>query len=100
MISEERLLKILLSPHLSEKTSISMEKKNTVVFKVNMTSSKLEIKHALNKLLNVHVINVNTMIVKGKIKGNNKKKGYRNNWKKAYITLKKGENLSFIDGAE
>ncbi|ADP66902.1 50S ribosomal protein L23 [Buchnera aphidicola str. TLW03 (Acyrthosiphon pisum)] len=66
MISEERLLKILLSPHVSEKTSISMEKFNTVVLKVLNNATKYEIKYAVKKIFDVDVDSIKTLKVKGK----------------------------------
>jgi len=66
MISEERLFKILLSPHVSEKSSISMEKFNTVVLKVLNNATKYEIKCAIKKIFNVEVDSIKTLKVKGK----------------------------------
>lgn len=66
MISEERLLKILLSPHVSEKSSISIEKFNTVVLKVLNNATKYEIKCAVKKIFNIEVDSINTLKIKGK----------------------------------
>lgn len=100
MINEERLLKILRAPHVSEKASTAMEKHNTIVLKVAKDASKAEIKVAVHKLFKVEVNNVCTMVVNGKIKRHGQRIGRRSNWKKAYVTLKEGQNLNFIDGAE
>ncbi|MGP1930662.1 MAG: 50S ribosomal protein L23 [Arsenophonus sp. ET-YP4-MAG3] len=100
MINKEYLLKILSTPHVSEKASIVMEKNNTIVLKVAKYASKLEIKRAVQKLFEVEVKTINTLLVKGKIKRHNKKFGRRSDWKKAYITLKEGQNLDFIGSVE
>ncbi|CRK85833.1 50S ribosomal protein L23 [Candidatus Providencia siddallii] len=95
MIREERLLKILRTPHLSEKASTIMEKNNTIVLKVENSASKKEIKISVEKLFEVKVKNINTLLIKGKNKRHGKHLGRRNDWKKAYVTLKKGYNLDF-----
>ncbi|UVK77303.1 MAG: 50S ribosomal subunit protein L23 [Sodalis sp. Fse] len=100
MIRKERLLKILRAPHVSEKASTSMEKYNTIVFKVSKDATKAEIKVATHKLFKVEVNAVRTLMVKGKTKRHKQCIVCRSNWKKAYVTLKKGENLDFIGGAE
>ncbi|CUR53552.1 50S ribosomal protein L23 [Serratia symbiotica] len=100
MICEERVLKILYSPHVSEKASNIMKKNNTLVLKVTKNATKLEIKFAVQKLFEVKVKNVNTLIVKGKQKRHGKSIGYRNDWKKSYVTLKKGQHLDLISNTE
>ena len=97
MIREERLLKVLRAPHVSEKASTAMEKSNTIVLKVAKDATKAEIKAAVQKLFEVEVEVVNTLVVKGKVKRHG---GRRSDWKKAYVTLKEGQNLDFVGGAE
>ncbi|WWP00501.1 MAG: 50S ribosomal protein L23 [Candidatus Dasytiphilus stammeri] len=99
MISDERLMEILHTPHLSEKASIC-EKNHTMVFKVARDSSKLEIKLAIKKIFNVTVIKVNTLIVKGKKKRYGKYPGKKNNWKKAYITLHQDHKINISNPTE
>ncbi|AEH39915.1 50S ribosomal protein L23 [Buchnera aphidicola (Cinara tujafilina)] len=96
MISEERLLNLLLSPHISEKTSINMQKNNTVILKVLKDATKFEIKIAIEKLFQVYVKKVNILVIKGKKRKKNKIVK-SNNWKKAYIILKSGQNLNFLN---
>ena len=100
MISEERLLKILLSPHISEKSSILMEKFNTVVLKVLKSSTKYEIKSAVQKLFDIQVESVKTVRVQGKKKRQSNRIVFRSDWKKAYIKVKKGQNLDFMSNIE
>ncbi|VFP80390.1 50S ribosomal protein L23 [Candidatus Erwinia haradaeae] len=97
---EERLLKILRTPHISEKASTAMEKNNTIVLKVSTDASKLEIKSAIQKIFSVEVKCVNTLLVKGKCKRHKQRIGHRKNWKKAYITIKSGQNVALVGGTE
>ncbi|HAI6900400.1 TPA: 50S ribosomal protein L23 [Escherichia coli] len=102
MIREERLLKVLRAPYVSEKASTAMEKSNTIVLKVAKDATKAEIKAAVQKLfeVEVEVEVVNTLVVKGKVKRHGQRIGRRSDWKKAYVTLKEGQNLDFVGGAE
>jgi len=100
MIREERRFKILRAPHVSEKASTAMEKNNTLVLKVVKDATKKEIKAAVEKLFEVQVNGVNTLIIKGKVKRRNQQIGRRNDWKKAYVTLAKGQNLDLVGVAE
>ncbi|MDG1732225.1 MAG: 50S ribosomal protein L23 [Thalassotalea sp.] len=99
MINEERLLKVILAPNISEKATMSAEANNTVVFKVATDASKLEIKAAVEKLFEVEVTGVRTLNVKGKVKRTGARFGRRNDWKKAYVTLTEGSDIDFV-GAE
>lgn len=100
MIREERLLKILRAPHVSEKASIAMEKSNTIVLKVLKDATKREIKDAVEQLFEVKVTGVNTLVMKGKVKRRGQHLGYRSDWKKAYVTLAEGQNLDLAGVAE
>jgi large subunit ribosomal protein L23 len=99
MISEERLLKVLVAPHVSEKTTLASEANNTLVFKVAVDATKEEIKAAVEKLFEVEVKKVNSLNVKGKAKRTGARMGRRKNWKKAYVTLADGQSLDLEDGA-
>ncbi|WWO99307.1 MAG: 50S ribosomal protein L23 [Candidatus Dasytiphilus stammeri] len=99
MISDQRVMEILDAHHLSEKAS-NYEKNNTLVFKVNSNSSKLEIKCAIKKIFNVTVIKVNTLIVKGKNKRYGKHLVKKTNWKKAYVTLHKDHKINISTSTE
>lgn len=100
MISEERLLKVLLAPHISEKSTLAAESANTVVFKVVKDANKEEIKQAVEKLFEVEVTSVRTVNVKGKTKRHGQSFGKRSDWKKAYVALKEGQDIDFVGGAE
>ncbi len=95
MINEERLLKVLLAPHVSEKATLAAETNNTVVLKVVKDANKEEIKAAVEKLFEVEVDSVRTLNVKGKTKRSGSSFGKRKDWKKAYVVLKEGQNIDF-----
>lgn len=100
MITEERLLKVLLAPVVSEKSTMVAENNNTVVFKVVTDAAKREIKAAVEKLFEVEVTDVRTVNVKGKTKRTGARMGRRSDWKKAYVTLKDGSEIDFVGGGE
>ncbi|WP_404399802.1 50S ribosomal protein L23 [Idiomarina seosinensis] len=100
MMREERLLKVILAPHVSEKSTMTAESNNTVVFKVAKDATKSEIKAAVEKLFEVEVNSVRTVNVKGKTKRTGFRFGKRNDWKKAYVSLQEGADIDFVGGAE
>ncbi|GAB3294849.1 50S ribosomal protein L23 [Pseudidiomarina andamanensis] len=100
MMREERLLTVILAPHVSEKSTVTAETANTVVFKVAKDATKPQIKAAVEKLFEVEVDSVRTVNVKGKTKRTGARFGKRSDWKKAYVTLKEGADIDFVGGAE
>lgn len=100
MIYQERLLKILRSTHVSEKTSMTSEKYNIFVFKVARYATKTDIKNAMNMLFSIKINNINTVVIAGKSKGTANNLGRRSNWKKAYVVLKKDQKIDFINAIE
>ncbi len=82
-MNEERLLKILLAPHVSEKATRVAEQHNQIVFKVARDAAKLEIKDAVELLFKVKVKGVTVVNVKGKRKRFGAIQGRRSDWKKA-----------------
>jgi large subunit ribosomal protein L23 len=98
-MNQERLMNVLLEPHVSEKSTVAAEKANQVVFKVATDASKSEIKQAVELLFEVNVESVQVTNVKGKSKRTQNGIGHRKNWKKAYVRLQEGQDINFI-GAE
>jgi large subunit ribosomal protein L23 len=96
---EEKLLKTIRAPHVSEKTSYFLKQNNVIVLVVANSANKIEIKLSTEKLFNVKVDKVRTLIVKGKLKRHGRYVGHRNDWKKAYVTLRKGQNLNLINAS-
>ena len=97
MIREERLLKVLKAPHISEKSTMVAEKLNTIVFKVATDATKAEIKTAVEKLFEVKVEAVRTLNVMGKTKRTGARVGKRSDWKKAYVSLQKGHDINIAE---
>ena len=95
-MNQERILDILKTPHVSEKSTLVAESKNQIVFKVAVDATKLEIKRAVESLFEVEVNSVQTLNVKGKTKRHGQQVGKRVNWKKAYVSLKEGQDIDFL----
>ena len=93
--SEGRLASVLLAPIVSEKATQVAEKHNQVLFKVMRDATKPEIKAAVELMFKVEVESVSTVVQKGKVKRFGKSIGRRDHVKKAYVSLKKGQELNF-----
>jgi len=95
-MNQERLLKVLLAPHLSEKSNRLTERYNQVAFKVTRDATKPEIKDAVELLFKVKVKGVTVLNVKGKRKRFGALSGRRSDWKKAYVSLEAGHKIDFL----
>lgn len=95
-MNQERIFKVLVGPHVSEKASIVADKNRNIVFKVAKDANKIEIKAAVEALWNVKVDSVRTVLVKGKKKRTGRFEGRRQDWKKAYVALKEGFDIDFL----
>ena len=87
----------IISPVITEKAT-SLSEKNKVVFRVNVSATKKNIKKNIEKIFKVSVEKVNTIKLKGKTKIKNGKKIKLKNYKKAIVTLKKGQNIDLSTG--
>lgn len=96
--TQERLLKVILAPVISEKSTRLADKLNQVVFRVLPDATKQEIGAAVSDLFKVEVVGVQVLNVKGKVKRSGRVTGRRDNWKKAYVTLKQGQDIDFASG--
>ncbi len=92
--SQERLMKVLLAPQISEKATYVADKHEQVIFRVASDATKPEIKAAVEMMFKVSVDTVQVANVKGKVKGG-RYSGRRNNWKKAYVCLASGQEINF-----
>jgi large subunit ribosomal protein L23 len=92
---ENRLASILMAPIISEKATSVAEKNNQVLFKVLRDATKPEIKAAVELLFKVEVESVSTVVQKGKVKRFGRSIGRRDHVKKAYVSLKAGQELNF-----
>ena len=97
-MNQQRLLQVLLAPQISEKATFIAEKNEQVVFKVASDATKPEIKAAVEMLFKVQVESVQVANVKGKEKRFGRFIGRRKGWKKAYVSLKPGQEINFAAG--
>ena len=93
--NEHRLLSVLLGPVISEKATMVADKNEQVVFEVARDANKLEIKGAVELLFKVQVESVQIVNQKGKAKRFGRFEGRRNHVKKAYVSLKPGQEINF-----
>ncbi len=94
-MNQERLMNILLSPHISEKATMLADENRQFVFKVAVDATKPEIAKAVELLFEVKVDGVQVSNVKGKEKRFGQRLGRRVNWKKAYVKLADGQDIDF-----
>jgi large subunit ribosomal protein L23 len=94
-MNTEMLYHVILAPHVSEKSTRVAEKGNQIVFRVRRDATKPAIKAAVEKMFNVQVDSVTVINVMGKAKGHGRTPGRRQDWKKAYVRLKPGQDINF-----
>ena len=97
-MNQERLLQVLLAPQISEKATYLADKHEQVIFRVATDATKPEIKAAVELLFKVDVESVQVTNVKGKVKRFKGATGRRKGWKKAYVSLKPGQEINFVEG--
>ncbi len=95
---QERLLTVILGPHVSEKAT-DLAERGQVVFRVRTDATKPEIREAIETLFEVSVESVHTVNQAGKVKRHGRSMGQRSAWKKAYVRLAEGHDIDFL-GAE
>jgi large subunit ribosomal protein L23 len=95
--SDPRLYDVILSPVITEKATIASEH-NQVIFKVAGTATKPQIKEAVEKLFDVKVKAVNTLVRKGKRKAFRGRPGVQSDVKKAIVTLQEGHRIDVTTG--
>ncbi|MFY9721160.1 MAG: 50S ribosomal protein L23 [Azonexus sp.] len=97
-MNQERLMQVLLAPQISEKATYVADKHEQVVFRVATDATKSEIKAAVELLFKVEVEGVQVANVKGKVKRFKGATGRRKGWKKAFVSLKPGQEINFVEG--
>ena len=90
-------LSTIISPNITEK-STSLSEFNKIVFKVDKGAKKESIKRSIEKIFKVNVIKINTINLKGKNKLVRNRKAFKSGYKKAIITLKKGQSIDLATG--
>ncbi|MBN8280101.1 MAG: 50S ribosomal protein L23 [Gammaproteobacteria bacterium] len=98
-LSNEKLMSVLIGPHLSEKGSRISEQLKQFVFRVRTDADKATVKRAVELMFEVQVESVQVVNCMGKARRFGKTPGRRQDWKKAYVTLAEGQDIDFM-GAE
>jgi len=96
-MNQQRLMKILLSPIVSEKSTMIADKNEQVAFRVASDATKVEVKAAVELLFKVQVESVQVLNVKGKVKRFGRSTGRRSDVRKAYVSLKPGQEINFAE---
>jgi large subunit ribosomal protein L23 len=97
-MNQERLLQVILAPQITEKATHVADKHQQIAFKVRTDATKPEIKAAVELVFKVEVQGVTVANVKGKTKRAGRTMGRRKDWKKAYVSLKPGQEINFAAG--
>ena len=100
IFSQDRLMQVLLKPQVSEKATFIVEKNNQIIFRVVQDATKPEIRAAVElmwKEQKIEVTGVQVSNVKGKEKRFGRFMGRRTNWKKAYVSIKAGQEINFSE---
>jgi large subunit ribosomal protein L23 len=98
-MNNERLYSVLLAPIVSEKSTMLAEKNNQVAFRVAATATKQEVKAAVEALFKVQVERVSILNRRGKTKRFGRFYGTRGTLRKAYVSLKAGQEINFAQEA-
>jgi large subunit ribosomal protein L23 len=92
------IYQVIKEPHITEKGNTQKELYNQISFKVHKRANKIEIRHAVEALFKKKVVDVRTMNVRGKKRRVGRYAGKRADWKKAVVTLARGESVEFFEG--
>jgi large subunit ribosomal protein L23 len=94
-----KLTDVIRRPLVTEKTTVAREAGAVIVFEVAPQATKIDVKHAVEKLFGSKVASVRTQIMHGKIKRQGRFAGQRSDWKKAWVRLRDGEKVpEFMEG--
>jgi large subunit ribosomal protein L23 len=89
---------IIIEPIVTEKSTVARESLNAYSFKVKPAATKHQIAKAIEEIFSVTVLAVHTIRMDGKLKRMGRFAGRRSSWKKAIVTLKKGDTVDFFEG--
>lgn len=96
-MNQERLMKVLIGPVVSEKSTMMAEKNEQIAFRVLQDATKPEIKAAVELLFKVDVESVQVLNQAGKTKRFGRHTGRRRNTRKAYVSLAPGQEINFVE---
>ena len=91
---------IIRSPHITEKSTLQSElsESQVIALQVRLEATKHQIREAVEKVFDVEVDQIRTARFQGKMKRQGRNQGRRPGWKKAYVTLKPGHKIEFLEG--
>ena len=89
---------VILRPIISEKADWQRDEINVYTFEVHKGANKYEVKGAVERIFDVKVAEVRTMVIRGKVKRVGTRFGKKRNWKKAFVTLKEGHSIDLFEG--
>lgn len=92
---KNRLYQVLQTPHITEKATKVADKNNQIIFRIIQDATKVEIKDAVEMIYKVKVERVQTLWAKSKMKRRGAYKGVRQGYKKAIVSVKKGQEINF-----
>jgi len=92
------IYQVIREPHITEKANLQKQGANQISFKVHKHANKIEIRKAVETLLDTKVLEVRTINVRGKTRRVGRNVGKRPDWKKAIVKLAPGENVAFFEG--
>ena len=95
-VKNSQYLQAIVAPQITEKATFVADKFNQVAFKVRKNATKEEVKQAIELMFKVEVTSVNLLNMKGKTKRRGNNFGKRVDWKKAYVSLKPGQEINFV----
>jgi large subunit ribosomal protein L23 len=88
---------IIRRPLITEKAT-DLQEQDKYVFEVARSANKLQVKGAVEKVFNVHVVDVNVVTVPGKLKRRGRRQVPTSAWKKAIVQLKRGDRITYFEG--
>ena len=91
----ERLMSVLVAPHVTEKTTQNLQLRNQYTFRVRRDASRPEVRAAVELMFDVKVSGVQVVNEPGKTRRFGKKPGRTQDWKKAYVSLAKGQSIDY-----
>jgi len=99
-MNTERMYKVLLGAHISEKATVIADSANQFTFKVAKDATRPEIKKAVEAIYGVTVESVTVRNVKGKVKRTMRGMSKKPSWKKAYVRVSEGQEIDFTEAAK
>ena len=94
-MSRERLMSVLVAPHVTEKTSLMLQDRNQYAFRVRRDATRVEVRQAVELMFDVKVERVNVVNEPGKTRKFGRTSGRTQDWKKAYVRLAEGQSIDY-----